>query len=184
MSSGLIFIFVSRRGRCRGYLSQPLPSAGFPGAMTASARLALSHSVLSSEAIPLSVYENIINRRRFIVKRKAPEIPHNYSWVLLGQNKALSTNAGRAGSAAEGSLVPPLDPLPSASISRVLISVKTFFLIFREFYSVMGSPTVRTLSFCILTCASICVVSHVSRLPYAVAMKSFASWRIICRAVS
>ena len=126
----------------------------------------------------------IINRRRFIVKRKAPEIPHNYSWVLLGQNEALSTKARRGEETLRRDCAFPLRPPPLRQYITGLVFCQDFFLIFREFYSVMSSPTVRTLSFCILTCASICVVSHALRLPYAVAMKSFASWRIICRAVS
>lgn len=126
----------------------------------------------------------IINHRRFIVKRKAPEIPHKDSRVLLGHFQAQYTRGeGRRDSVMEGRRS-PLDPPPLRQYITGLIFCQDFFLNFREFYSAISSPTVRMPSFWVLTCASICVVSHVLRLPYAVVMKSFASWRIICRAVS
>lgn len=161
----------------------PSPACQLPRPFVASARLVLAASCFIL-GFPLSVYENIINRRRFIVKRKAPEIPHKDSRVLLGHFQAQYTmGEGRRDSVMEGRRS-PLRPPPLRQYITGLIFCQDLFLNFREFYSAISSPTVRTPSFCVLTCASICVVSHVLRLPYAVVMKSFASWRIICRAVS
>ena len=59
----------------------------------------------------------------------------------------------------------PLRPPPLRQYITGLIFCQDFFLNFREFYSAISSPTVRTPSFWVLTCASICVVSQSLRLP-------------------
>lgn len=52
----------------------------------------------------------------------------------------------------------PLDPLPSASISRGYRFVNNFFSISENFYSVMSSPVRMAVFFWTLTSASILVV--------------------------
>ena len=155
------FLEIGGLQGCRSY--RRLCLVAFPSRWLLPAGLCLPLPVLSLQALSISE-----------IHYKPPSVycqeksPRNTTQRFAGTSGAFSStiHKGRGSQGQRyGGLLFPLRPPPLRQYITGLIFCQDFFLNFREFYSAIISPTVRTPSFWVLTCASICVVSQSLRLP-------------------